>query len=435
MEESAGENPSISTNASKPPRTPVGLCTASAASAVHTTATYAFLDVAAAIPTAPAWGCHPRCPSTPRQQAVVVLTFFFPIVSLVIFSLRAYGRLKARQWGIDDYLCGIATLLALVMMGPTYMYIKLSYVGWHEVDVPRPYDPSPGLWWFYVAQMIYNPILALVKASVLVFLLRLGGQKKSVRWSIHGLNIFNALHAISVFFVALLQCIPIEANWDLEAKAHAKCVEKEFHVTASILTIITDFLVLGIPFWIFLGLKMPKGTKLALIAVFMVGLVVIVVALIRLVEICKIYYAPGGATDFFYSITIVYSTIEVNLAIISASVPALRYLVRSWLPHLFGSSAKGKYETSGQMYYGQASRTGARTTDHIGLKDIRSSRHHTEIRSDSPTGSEEEIMTYNGIIRTMDVHQSYSQASATANSRDSASFNMKQPVTTQSTSL
>ncbi|KAF4460576.1 cfem domain-containing [Fusarium albosuccineum] len=394
----------------------------------------------------PQHGDVTQMPSTPRQQAVVVLTFFFPIVSLVIFSLRAYGRLKARQWGIVISLGHDGPDLHVYVEHRTECNsarawaddasdIKLSYVGWHEVDVPRPYDPSPGLWWFYVAQMIYNPILALVKASVLVFLLRLGGQKKSVRWSIHGLNIFNALHAISVFFVALLQCIPIEANWDLEAKAHAKCVEKEFHVTASILTIITDFLVLGIPFWIFLGLKMPKGTKLALIAVFMVGLVVIVVALIRLVEICKIYYAPGGATDFFYSITIVYSTIEVNLAIISASVPALRYLVRSWLPHLFGSSAKGKYETSGQTYYGQASRTGARTTDHIGLKDIRSSRHHTEIRSDSPTGSEEEIMAYNGIIRTMDVHQSYSQASATANSRDSASFNMKQPVTTQSTSL
>ncbi|KAI8679160.1 hypothetical protein NCS57_00192800 [Fusarium keratoplasticum] len=384
----------------------------------------------------PPHGDVTQLPTTPRQSAVVVLTFLFPAISLVIFSLRAYGRLKTRQWGIDDYLCGFATLLALVMMGPTYMYIKLSFVGFHNYEVPQPYDAAPGLWWFYVAQMIYNPILAFVKASVLVFLLRLGGQKKAVRWSIHGLNIFNVLHAISVFFVALLQCLPIEANWDFAVKANAVCVAREFHVIASILTILTDFLVLGIPFWIFLGLKMPMGTKVALIGVFMVGLVVIIVALIRLVEICKIYYASKPTDDFFYSITIVYSTIEVNLAIISASVPALRYLVRNWFPQLFGSSAKGKYDTSGQMYYGQASRTGARTTDHIGLKDIRGSRHHTEIRSESPTGSEEEIMTYNGIIRTMDVHQSYSQAGPTTiNSRDSGSFNMKQPVTTQSSSL
>lgn len=146
----------------------------------------------------------------------------------------------------------------------------------------------------------------------------------------------------------------------------------------------------------------------------------------------KIYYEPGGANDFHYSITIVYSTIEVNLAIVSASVPALRYLVRNWFPKLFGSTAKGKYNTSGNVYYGPNSRTAPRTTDVIGLKDIRSGRHHTEIRSDSPTGSEEEIMTYNGIIRTMDVSQTYSTASGAA-SRDSTDF--KNHATSKTDSL
>ncbi|KAF4982315.1 hypothetical protein FZEAL_2044 [Fusarium zealandicum] len=366
-------------------------------------------------PRRPQHGDVTQLPMNARQQAVVVLTFFFPVLSFIVYSLRAYGRVQARQWGLD---------------------VRLSYVGWHTKDIPPSMDPAPGLWWFYLAQMIYNPILAFVKASVLVFLLRLGGQKKSVRWVIQGLNLFNALHAISVFFVALLQCIPIEANWNRAGNPDAVCVKKEFHVTISILTIVTDFCVLGIPFWIFLGLKMPTGTKAALISVFMVGLVVIVVALVRLVEICKIFYEKGGADDFSYSIAILYSTLEVNLAIISASVPALRYLVRTWLPGLFGSSAQDKYDPSGQMYYGQPSRN-TNVADHIGLKDIRGSRHHTEIRSDSPTGSEEEIMTYNGIIRTMDIHQSYTQASApaTANSRDSASFNMKQQVTTKVDSL
>lgn len=118
--------------------------------------------------------------------------------------------------------------------------------------------------------MIYNPILAFVKASVLVFLLRLGGQKSTVRWGIHALNIFNAALAISIFFVALLQCLPIEANWG--DRTGATCVDKSFHIIASALTILTDFLVLGLPFWIFLGLKMPIATKIALIGVFMAGI-------------------------------------------------------------------------------------------------------------------------------------------------------------------
>jgi len=150
--------------------------------------------------------------------------------------------------------------------------MKLNYFGWTKEDVPK-FDPSPGRLWFYIAQLLYNPILALVKASVLVFLLRLGGgHKPKIRWSIHALNVFNGLQAIAIFLVALLQCIPIEANWDPAVALKAKCIDKSFHITASSLTILTDILVLILPFCIFLGLKMKRAAKVAVLGVFMLGL-------------------------------------------------------------------------------------------------------------------------------------------------------------------
>lgn len=134
------------------------------------------------------------------------------------------------------------------------------------------FDPAPGLWWFYIAQIFYNPVLALVKASVLVFLLRLGSHKRNIRYCIHALNLFNALQAIAIFLVATLQCLPIEANWDFAAKAEAKCVDVSFHITISCITIFTDLLVLALPFWIFLGLKMPPAAKVAVMIVFLLGI-------------------------------------------------------------------------------------------------------------------------------------------------------------------
>lgn len=46
------------------------------------------------------------------------------------------------------------------------------------------------------------------------------------------------------------------------------------------------------------------------------------------------------------------------------------------------------------------------------LNDLHPSRKqaHTEIRGVSPTGSEEEIMTYNGIVRTRSVDIMYEDA-------------------------
>ncbi|KAF6829718.1 hypothetical protein CPLU01_07800 [Colletotrichum plurivorum] len=368
-------------------------------------------------------------PTPPLQRTAVFIVFFFPALSIFTYSLRAYSRISTRQWGLDDWLCGMALLCAVLMTPPFYMYIKLGYFGWRAVDVPEDYDMKPGLWWNFLVQMFYNPVLALVKASILVFLLRLGGQKRSIRLSIHGLNIFNACHAVAIFFAALLQCLPMEANWDfsLRADPKTKCIDNSFHVIASCLTILSDILVLALPFWIFLGLKMPMAAKMAVIGVFLMGAVVTVIAVIRVISIYKLFFTiPTPGTDHFHDIGLVYSTVEVNLAIFSACVPALRPLFRRWMPGLFGGTTK---KTSGAAgYYGRygigtpRDGTGVREDDNFALKDMRSRAHRTEIRGASPTGSEEEIMTYNGIVQTTNVNVQYESSPSIAGSRTSSDF-------------
>jgi hypothetical protein len=152
--------------------------------------------------------------------------------------------------------------------------IKLGYFGYRAVDVPADFDPSPGLYIFYIAQIFYNPILALVKCSVTVFILRLCGRSKDqqkVRWAAYGIIAFTTAQAIGVFFGVVLQCLPIEAVWDMTKKATAKCIDPSFHVTISSLTVFTDILVLALPFYVFLGLQMRKATKMAVLGCFALG--------------------------------------------------------------------------------------------------------------------------------------------------------------------
>lgn len=81
------------------------------------------------------------------------------------------------------------------------------------------------------------------------------------------------MHAIAVFFGALFQCVPIETNWhpELRNDPNTKCIDNSFHIIQSSLTILTDVLVLALPFWIFLGLRMPRAAKIAVIGVFAIG--------------------------------------------------------------------------------------------------------------------------------------------------------------------
>ena len=150
--------------------------------------------------------------------------------------------------------------------------MKLLYIGIHYWNVPTPFDPTSGLIWIYVVGAVYNPILAIVKQSVLIFLLRLSGPKTGVRMAVWIVSGFNVAEMIAVFLVVIFQCNPIAANWDLASAPTAKCVNQStFGLTTGALTILTDLTTLAIPIYIFFGLKINRRIKLALILVFMLG--------------------------------------------------------------------------------------------------------------------------------------------------------------------
>ncbi|TGJ80339.1 hypothetical protein E0Z10_g8426 [Xylaria hypoxylon] len=389
-----------------------------------------------------------KIPTPPLQAVALFISFFVPILALIAVALRLYARHMLRQLAIDDWLLLLALLFSLAMVAPFYFYIKLNYFGWHAVDVPE-FDPSPGLWWFFLAQIFYNPVLALVKASVLVFLLRLGGHQRRVRYFIYGLLTFNGLQAVAVFFVAIFQCLPIEANWDGAARATATCIQPVFHVIISIITLITDLLVLIIPFWIFLGLKLPLAARIAIIGAFVTGLAVTIIGAVRISSIYNLFFAPPKPnSDPYYDIGLTLNAIEINLAIISGSVPGLRPIFRKWFPSLFGGTTNNKYNNDPYKYKssdryagGTGARNGTRSGAEsglahghggIGLKNLsRSERaQHTVIRSVSPSGSEEEIMTSNGIMRTTDVQIHYTSEAASHPSPSRASSDYKTPKVT-----
>jgi hypothetical protein len=164
---------------------------------------------------------------------------------------------------------------------------------------------------------------------------------------------------------------------------------------------------------------------------------VTIIGIVRLQGVIRLFYVKQTSKDPYYDITVTLSVVEANVAIVSASAPALRPLFRSLLPGLFGGSSarygpNGKYNypnsNSPYIFSGAGGSVAAAGTSHhtgsrrdgnesslvsngnphsnIRLKNLRGAGGkggHTECRSISPSGSEEEIMTYNGIMRTTDV--------------------------------
>ncbi|OTA53344.1 hypothetical protein K449DRAFT_305979, partial [Hypoxylon sp. EC38] len=315
-------------------------------------------------------------PTSWLQNLGIAIEVVCPALALLVVVLRTYIRLDTKMFGWDDGLIVAAMVLSIAMAVGSIKVMKALFIGIHYYDVPQPFDPTEGLIWIYIVGAVYQPILTLVKQSVLVFLLRFSGVKAGVRYVVWGTIIFNTALMVAIFLTVILQCIPIEMNWNLTVPGH--CIEQfKFGVVAACMTIMTDIVSVALPFYIFLGLQINKNRKIALIGVFMLGILVTVVSIIRLWTLSENFNDQSPDKNFSVGFTV--SSIECNLAIITASFPSLWPLIRRALPKNLKSSYYG-HQKYGGVSHGQQGYI--RTTDGpesgIGLKDMNGRRIRTE---------------------------------------------------------
>ncbi|KAM7194245.1 hypothetical protein V8F33_007391 [Rhypophila sp. PSN 637] len=361
-------------------------------------------------------------PTTGLQQFGLFIIIFFPAVSVLLVSLRVYDRFSTRCFGLDDGFIVLATLLAAVEAVFSYAMMKMMYLGIHVWDIPPPgtYDPTLGKILNYIVVMLYNPELALVKSSVLFFLLRLGGHQLYLRRSIQILNWSNIALTLAILFASIFTCVPVHKYWTADVPGRCNDEQAQYLVTSG-LTVLTDVLVLIIPIKIVIGLQVARKMKIILICVLCAGIVVTVFSILRMAMLYKLYnpdpFIPG-VSDPTYNIGFVYSTVECNLAIITATIPPLHGLLRRWFPRVFQLSTtkssgcnrssvfKGNGYTGGSR--GGALQTIGGSGGGVALKDLKSPKGSAHTRLNSLTNSEEEILGKDRIItRTTSVHISY----------------------------
>ncbi|TEY33015.1 hypothetical protein BOTCAL_0698g00050 [Botryotinia calthae] len=367
---------------------------------------------------------------TSLQDLALFINAFSPALALIAVCLRVWSRVSLDQFGLDDGLIVFCMILSIVQTYIQWQYIVFNYVGLHIWDVPLDYDPVPGLKLNFAVQILYNPILSIVKTSILVFLLRITGKKIEIKQTIWALLILNNALMVAIFIVVIFQCTPISYNWLVNIPG-GYCIEQGvFYTVSTFFTLVTDILVLAVPFWIIIGLKMPRKTKFAAIAVFFLGFLVTIVGIARLAMMVTIFFHPPPA-DSTRGIGFVTSAIEINLAIITACAPDLKPMTRQWFPKIFGSSSNGAYnnQSSGPYAFQGNSRYERGTINAAGFKSSPLSNGNGLIRledmpdvkdgtTEDPNGiqreiskgdgdSDEEIMKYEGIIKTTTIGAHY----------------------------
>jgi hypothetical protein len=148
---------------------------------------------------------------------------------------------------------------------------------------------------------------------------------KGFRHLCHGSNVFLFVFFIICIGGTLGQCTPLEKAWDISRTLPGRCLNTTafFYFTSSI-NIITDVWVFLLPVKTLRKLQVSPVQKYALYAIFSAGALATVMSCVRLYSI-HIY---TNAEDPFRDGALVnlWSMIEINVAIICTSVPALKPL-------------------------------------------------------------------------------------------------------------
>lgn len=172
---------------------------------------------------------------------------------------------------------------------------KVTMQGYHVADIPEMSIERQILGQRYnlANQLLYHPILSIVKMSVILFLLRIDDKRRRVDWSLKGLFVFNVLLMVSTFFADLFQCTPWRYTIDYPAMDLAAqkaagadedgmlngkeikgghCIDQAgFFLAAAGLAVLTDVLILIIPMIMVKDLQMRKQKKVVVWAILSIG--------------------------------------------------------------------------------------------------------------------------------------------------------------------
>jgi len=251
----------------------------------------------------------------------------------------------------------------------------------------------------YAIQLTYNTVIALVKISIVCFYLRLASTDGSLHiqsWATIG---FLVVFYIITQTASALQCRPVEANWDLVGAVPHHCFNTlvYFYVIA-VVNIIVDIWILVMPISTLRHIKRPKRDKIVLFIVFGIGGFSCISSIVRLYTI-KVF---ANSKDPFYdgAPINIWSFIEVNVAIVCASVPAMKPLFTKGVRDRLTNASKTS-RTYGSRGHQMIPLSGSEGNQTPSLRDkINPNKNNYSAKATSRYGRESEeriISTHGGI--------------------------------------
>ncbi|KAH7073599.1 hypothetical protein BKA63DRAFT_37167 [Paraphoma chrysanthemicola] len=294
-----------------------------------------------------------------QSQLLINIVIAFTVLALVSVVLRMFTRLRYQAVGWEDYTIVIATVFTLATSILQVLEAKAG-MGRHTILIPFPEGVETILRYLFLSIITYNFSLTFIKVSIILQYQRIFTLRE-MRLPLRIAMGICVAWGFTTLFTSVFTCVPASAYWRILEKATARCIKDEtLWYTNAAINISTDIMVAVLPVQPIWGLQVPKRQKVALVGILTIGWFVCVVSILRLNSLVvvsnnpqdRMYYAAAGAY---------WSSIELNLGIVCASLPALKPLIVKIIPKFSSRNSSRGYGNPlsgvmGNNHYGLGSK-------------------------------------------------------------------------------
>ncbi|KAI9696360.1 MAG: hypothetical protein M1820_008202 [Bogoriella megaspora] len=277
-------------------------------------------------------------PFTAKGIAFIACEWSLCLIQFLVVLTRLYSRaFLTRSLGSDDIVMALVSCLICVT---AVMDLEGLFNGWaqHVGDITVGQYSSEQKWQYICYTLMYIELF-LIRASIMLFVLRLLPSFKVIqRRIVYGVFLINFVITLFACLSFGLSCRPMKANWDAIPNAH--CFSKELLVITNqvnaALSCACDIVVAIVPQFLLWKVQMAPRTKRVLKIIFSLGPVTASLSIGR--AAVTTYKALTEDTTWNMIPSYYISAFEFEFGIILASCPMLRQMIayrrrtKSFLP-------------------------------------------------------------------------------------------------------
>ncbi|KAH7121819.1 hypothetical protein B0J13DRAFT_158687 [Dactylonectria estremocensis] len=263
----------------------------------------------------------------PKPATILGVSFGLLGVAAGLIAARLYLRLRIqkRKLLVSDLL-----MVATILMGipPTVILIFLNRLGALEPAVTttlqnfggNPKDLPAIIKLFWIGAIPFLTTLYLSKATLLSMYLQIFPEfmrkRRIFLWATIVYNVMAYGVALGLIFGL---CTPIEENWDPTSRCPIEQGKIGFEINWSF-HFVGNVLVFALPWLIVTQLQVRRTLKIGIYCTFLLGLVDICFTILRFASL----HRASVESSLPIGLTVMWSSLDANIGIIIACLPALR---------------------------------------------------------------------------------------------------------------